>query len=178
MKRYGTPGLLVLCFLAAALLGGCSEGGAHGDAGTGKPKAPSFSAQTLTGSVIDPAAQTGKVVLVDFWATWCPPCRDSIPVLQRLHEKYGGQGLVILGVSNEEPEIVARFVADQRMTYAVAASPSLSDALRKYEVEGLPTTVLIDKQGRVRSFEAGFAPGAGGTEAKLEALIPKLLAEQ
>jgi len=177
MKRYGAPTLLALAFLATALLGGCGEQSAGSEV-SGKPKAPSFSAKTLKGDTLDPAAQTGKVVLLDFWATWCGPCRDSIPALQRLHEKYGGRGLLVFGVSNEDPDPVRRFVADNKMTYAVAAAPSLDTALEKYQVEGIPTSVLIDKQGRVRFYEAGFAPGSGGTEDKLEALIPKLLAEQ
>ncbi len=177
MRRYAVPGLLILSLLAAALLAGCSRESAGGD-GTGKPAAPSFSAKTLKGDVFDSAAQTGKVVLLDFWATWCPPCRESIPVIQRLHEKYGARGLVVLGVTDEDPDHVRAFVTENKMTYAVAAGPAQDGVLLKYQVEGLPTSVVIDKQGRVRSYEAGFAPGSGGTEDKLEALIPKLLAEQ
>jgi thiol-disulfide isomerase/thioredoxin len=182
MKRYGALTLIALAFLvtpflATTFLGGCGRESASSEV-SGKPGAPAFSAKTLKGDVFDLAAETGKVVLLDFWATWCPPCRDSIPALERLHEKYGARGLVVLGITNEDPDHVATFVKENKMTYTVAAGPAQDAVLLKYQIEALPTSVVIDKQGRVRSFEAGFTPGAGGTEDKLDALLPKLLAER
>lgn len=162
----------LLAALLAVSLAGCSPdtGGASG------PKAIAFPVKTLQGARVDPAALPGKVVILDFWATWCGPCVLSIPALQHLHEKYGAQGLVVLGVSMEDQVRVAPFVHDTKMTYLVAADSQTRDGFENYKIESLPTTVVIDKKGNVRATEVGFDPD--GTEAKLESLIRRLLAEK
>lgn len=90
----------------------------------------------------------GKVVLVNFWATWCPPCRKEMPDLEALYQRYSEQGLVILAISDEGRDKVASFIADYKITY-----PVLLDADRKvselFEVDGLPKSLVYDRDGKL-----------------------------
>ncbi len=110
---------------------------------------PSFTASDLDGRSISPGEWRGKVVLVNFWATWCAPCRAEIPELVALQEKYRGQ-LQIIGVSEDEgsAEGVKRFVADYKINYPIVLS---SPELRKNfpGVFGLPTTFVLDRETRI-----------------------------
>jgi thiol-disulfide isomerase/thioredoxin len=88
----------------------------------------------------------GKVVVVEFWATWCPPCRKSIPHLIGLHEKYAKKGVTIVGLSNEPKDTVEPFVQAQKMNYIVGwGSKSAGD----YGVRGIPTAFVIGRDGKV-----------------------------
>ncbi|GIW72410.1 MAG: hypothetical protein KatS3mg102_1952 [Planctomycetota bacterium] len=93
------------------------------------------------------AALKDKVVVVEFWATWCPPCRRSIPHLNELHGKYKDKGLVVIGLSNEDPDAdkVKAFIQEniesgKKMTYAVGFG---SETARKYGVRGIPTAFIV-----------------------------------
>jgi thiol-disulfide isomerase/thioredoxin len=95
-----------------------------------------------------------KVYLIEFWATWCPPCRESIPHLTKIQRAYRGKGLIVVGISDEDAETVTRFVKDKgdEMDYAVAADPeykTISNYMGKYGVGGIPTAFLVDRGGRV-----------------------------
>lgn len=91
---------------------------------------------------------TGKVVLVNFWATWCPPCRKEMPDLQALYDKYKDQGFVVLAISDEEAAKVRPFIAERKITY-----PVLLDAGRKvndlFQVEGIPKSFVYDREGKL-----------------------------
>ncbi len=139
----------------------------------GEAPAPDFALPTPEGKQpVSLAELRGRVVLLNFWATWCPPCREEMPSMERAHKEFGGQGLAILAVNiQESPKQVARFMRDFRLSF-----PALLDAdgkvSQRYQVRGLPTTYLIDRTGRV----VGQAVGArdwAGREAK--ALIRALL---
>ena len=90
----------------------------------------------------------GKIVLVNFWATWCPPCRKEIPDLEELYETFKGQGLVILGISDEEADKVKPFIAEQKVTY-----PVLLDAGRKvnelFQIDGIPKSFVYNRDGKL-----------------------------
>jgi peroxiredoxin len=90
----------------------------------------------------------GKVVMVNFWATWCPPCRKEFPDLQALQKQFKGKGLVVLAISDEDAEKVGRFVATQKVTF-----PVLLDRGRKvtesFEVDGIPKTFVYDREGKL-----------------------------
>jgi thiol-disulfide isomerase/thioredoxin len=118
-------------------------------------------------------ALRGRVVLVDFWATWCGPCRLVAPKLTALQSRYGAQGLSILGVSTEDAQQVAIFSERTAMGYSVG-SDLHGDTTRSYGVSSLPTVVLIDKRGVVRDVSIGYDPGE---DARLEQAIRALLAE-
>jgi thiol-disulfide isomerase/thioredoxin len=118
-------------------------------------------------------AMRGRVVLLDFWATWCAPCRVSIPKLDALQARFGAQGLSVLGVSTEDAQDVATFTQHMGMRYGVATDKH-GATTRAYGVASLPTLVIIDKRGVVRDVAIGFDPGS---DARIEATVRSLLAE-
>ena len=115
----------------------------------------------------------GKVVLLDFWATWCVPCRVLMPKLGDLQARYGAQGLAVLGVSTEEAQEVALFVRQAAVPYAVGVDRH-AETTRSYGVVSLPTLVVIDKRGVVRDVAVGYDPA---DDSRLEATVRSLLAE-
>ncbi len=94
------------------------------------------------------ASLKGKVVLLEFWATWCPPCRASIPHLQKWHDTYGGKGLVIISVTAEDAATVKEFVADNKMTFPVGIDDR-DKTNTTYAIQYIPAAFLIDAAGRV-----------------------------
>ena len=119
------------------------------------------------------ATLRGHVILLDFWATWCGPCRVVVPKLGALQARYGAQGLDVLGVSTEEAQDVALFAQRMDVRYAVAIDKH-AETTRSYGVVSLPTLVVIDKRGVVRDVSVGYDQGR---EAQVEALVQQLLAE-
>jgi thiol-disulfide isomerase/thioredoxin len=91
---------------------------------------------------------SGKPVLVEFWATWCPPCRKSIPHLNEVYAKYKDKGLTIVGITNEDEATVKKFQEKIPMTYNVAINAP-QELLQQFGVEGIPTAFLVDKSGKV-----------------------------
>lgn len=132
--------------------------------------APAFTATTLDGTPsIKLASLRGRVVLVDFWATWCHPCVAQFPHLSAWHQKYADKGLSILALSNEEADLVRDYVAAEKLGFPVALDPD--DRIRAaYIVPGMPTTVVIDKTGVVRYVSVGI-----GKPKDVEAMITRLL---
>ncbi len=90
----------------------------------------------------------GKVVLVNFWATWCPPCRKEMPDLQALYEKFKDQGLVVLAISDEESAKVSPFLAERTITYPVLLDPGRK-VNEVFEVEGIPQSFVFDRAGKL-----------------------------
>ena len=128
----------------------------------------SFTAQTLDGQTISSATWRGKVTLVNFWATWCPPCKAEIPDLIALQNKYRDQ-LQIIGISEDEtPDVVRRFVAEYKINYPVVmVSPDMRRALPG--VASLPTTFMLDRDGRIAMKHVGLLR-ADVTEQETRAL--------
>ncbi|HEU5209336.1 MAG TPA: TlpA disulfide reductase family protein [Longimicrobiales bacterium] len=118
---------------------------------TGAP-APDFSYPTLAGDTISLSGLRGQVVLLNIWATWCPPCVREMPSMQRLHELLGEEGLRIVAVSVDAPGAlgdVRSFVHEYGLEFEILLNPGggIQDT---YAVTGLPTTFLIDRDGRIR----------------------------
>jgi len=90
----------------------------------------------------------GKVVLVNFWATWCPPCRKEMPDLQALYDKYKDQGFVVLSISDEDAAKVAPFVAERKITYPVLLDPGRK-VNEAFVVEGIPKSFVYDREGKL-----------------------------
>ncbi len=118
-------------------------------------------------------ALRGRVVLLDFWATWCAPCRIVVPKLGALQGRYGAQGLSVLGVSTEDAQDVAVYAQRTAMPYAVAVDKH-AETTRSYGVLSLPTVVVIDRRGVVRDVAIGYDTGE---DARLDSLVRTLLAE-
>ena len=117
---------------------------------------PTFSLKDLDGKPIDSSRLAGKVVLLNFWATWCPPCRAEIPDLVALQQKYPDQ-IQIIGVSEDDapPDVVREFVAEHKMNYPVAmTTPEMERAFPG--IDALPTSFLIDREGRVARKHVGM----------------------
>jgi thiol-disulfide isomerase/thioredoxin len=130
---------------------------------------PAFTLTALDGHPLSSSDWRGKVVLVNFWATWCPPCRAEIPDLIALQNKYRDK-LVVLGISEDDGPVedVKRFVAEQKMTYPVAmTSPELRKIFRG--VVALPTTFIIDPDGKLEQKHVGML-NAAETEAEARVL--------
>jgi thiol-disulfide isomerase/thioredoxin len=131
--------------------------------------APAFIARDLDGREVSTASLRGKVVLINFWATWCPPCRAEIPELVALQEKYKDR-LQIIGISEDEvsPDVVKHFAAEHKMNYPIVmTSPELERMFPR--VSALPTSFIVDRQSRVVQKHVGMLR-AGMTEQETRAL--------
>jgi peroxiredoxin len=117
--------------------------------------APDFSLPDLTGQKLDLSSYRGKVVLLDFWATWCDPCREEIPHFVELQSKYGDRGLQIIGVSMDDgPEPVRDFCQRFKMNYPVVMGNAKTGELYG-GVLGLPIAFLIGRDGRISARHIG-----------------------
>lgn len=143
-------GLLSVAWLLAAC--GCAQ---VTGSRPGEP-AKEFGLPNLAGKVVSLSQYRGKVVLLDFWATWCVSCVEELPELKTFHAKYGPKGLAVLAASVDEGgrQAVIPFVAEHDIPYTVLLTDQRT--LEAYGVWGLPTTFLIDREGIVRKRYVGY----------------------
>jgi len=136
--------------------------------------APDFTLRTLEGRNLRLGEQRGRVVLVNFWATWCGPCRQEMPHLNKLYEKYKASGFMLLGVNVDDDTQQAVGVASKLgVTFPVL--PDIDKRVsRQYDLSAMPSTVLIDRDGRVRYLHRGYQSGYENT---YERQIRELLKE-
>ena len=136
------------------------------------PFAPDFSFITSQNQPVSNASLRGKVVLVDFWGTWCPPCRESVPILRNLNKKYAGKPFQLLSVSSDDDEDVWKtFIKAEHMDWPQYIDLP-GDVLQAFKVESFPTFVVLDKDGLIRFRQSGEGPT---TEGELEDAIGKYL---
>lgn len=162
--------LMAICWIVVG--SGCVAEGGGGPARVdiGLP-VPAYSALSLSGDSVSLAAQRGKVVLLNVWATWCHPCRDEIPELQAIHEKYAARGLELVGVSvdtESADDAIRAFARDFRMTYPIWRDPG-ERVSAQFHIVGVPTTFLIDREGVLRWRKTGpIKPGDAALTRALE----------
>jgi thiol-disulfide isomerase/thioredoxin len=136
--------------------------------------APDFTLRTLDGREITLSELRGEVVLLDFWATWCGPCRESIPHLIRLYKTYQKKGFEVIGINMDKRELetVRQFAMSMDIPYPVVIS--LEKVERDYGVTSLPSVILIDKKGRIRGKYRGFT---NEIATQMTTTVQNLLAE-
>ena len=116
--------------------------------------------------------QRGQVVLVNFWATWCGPCRQEMPHLNRLYDKYRASGFVLLGVNiDDDPRVAADLAAKLGLRFPVLLDTD-KQVSRAYDMSAMPATLLIDRDGRVRHIHRGYRDGVERTyEEQVRSLL-------
>jgi len=147
---------LAMLLLVTLLLAGCAGSGTDGGRGIDEgERATNFTLATLGGGQASLDDYLGQVVLLNFWATWCPPCEAEVPDLEAAYRAHQADGLVVLGVSvQEKPEFVQPFVDDYGVTYPILLD-STGQVMNTYRVLGLPITVIIDREGVIRARHVG-----------------------
>lgn len=151
-RQHGTHAAPLLSVLLATAIvsAGCgTDLDAYRPLQAGDP-APAYSAANLAGDTVAIAALDG-VVLLNVWATWCPPCREEMPALQALHEQFGDRGLHIVGVTIDaamDANAVQRFLDEIGITFLILHDPA-DRVSRQFRTAGVPETFLIDSDGRI-----------------------------
>jgi len=120
-------------------------------------KAPYFELKNLDGKIVKLSDFAGKVIILDFWATWCGPCKKGIPEFVELHKQYSKQGVTILGIALDDYDAVKKFYKEYKMNYPVLIGSN--DVARLYGgIRGIPTAFVIGKDGSILQRYVGYQP--------------------
>ena len=162
-----SPRLLMVCLislLCVSLAGAASVNG----------PAPNFTLKSLSGKNLKLSEMAGNVVLINFWASWCGPCREEMPLLNALHKKYQPLGFTVLGINVEEQTDKARgFLSNYPVDFPILLDKE-NKVSKQYKVIAMPTTVVVDRDGNMRYLHEGYKPG---DEKKYRQMVKKLVRE-
>ena len=159
--------------LIALVFVGFSATGLASSGMEGQP-APDFALKSATGENLRLSEYRGDVVMINFWATWCGPCRQEMPLLDELYTRYQRVGFNLLGVNIDDDALGAMKMVEELGVNFPVLFDSRKEVSKLYEVEAMPTTVLLDREGNVRHVHHGYKPGY---EEKYLAEIRSLLRE-
>jgi peroxiredoxin len=158
--RRPTRDVLLLLLSFTALLSACEQ--RQPAALPGNP-APAFSIKDASGAPVRLQDFAGKVVVIDFWATWCGPCKEATKELEGLHRQYGPRGVAVIGISvdkgTDAAAKVQEYVAKSGLTYRLLMDDG--SAYKAYGIARIPATVILDRQHIIRETYPGFRPGIG-----------------
>ena len=134
--------------------------------------APDFQLQDLNGQTVSISNLRGKPVLINFWATWCPPCRGEMPYLQEIYEEWASRDLVILTINiGEGSPTVEAFMQSNNLSFTVLLDTK-QDVAQKYNIQYIPTTFFIDKDGIIQDKVIGAFPNKAQIESRLSKIMP------
>ena len=152
---------------------GCEESGIGSDWRRIEPKAvaPAFTLPQLDGSPVSLSDYRGRIVILEFWATWCGPCRFSVPSLEIVYKKYHDRGLQVLLINQDEPPDKVRRWAERRFTAPILLDQGGRVAAR-YGVSGIPQLYIVDRDGNLIFAHDGYS---GGLERNLKLILDELL---
>jgi cytochrome c biogenesis protein CcmG, thiol:disulfide interchange protein DsbE len=164
---------LIRLFAALALMTGSfwASPSSALDAGT---KLPEIGLTDLSGKSVTAASLAGKVVIVDFWATWCAPCREELPMLDKLYQKYRAQGLVVVGVSvDKDADNIRKFLGKLPLSFPITHDAE-HQVSGRYQPPRMPSSYIVDKKGIVRFVHGGYrAQDAAEFESQIQRLLAK-----
>jgi thiol-disulfide isomerase/thioredoxin len=166
-ERQGIMGqfiLLMASFLIAVTV----------EAGEISGPAPDFTLKSNSGKNLKLSEYRGKVVLINFWASWCGPCRQEMPLLDKLHQKYASYGFTVLGVNVEEDSAAAEKVLKDITVSFPVLFDNRNSASKTYNVSAMPSTILVDRDGNMRYLHKGYKPG---DEASYRKWVKQLIRE-
>lgn len=135
--------------------------------------APDFSLQTLEGETVTLSELRGQAVLVNLWATWCPPCRAEMPAIQKLYEEYKDQGFMVLAVNmtyQDNPQAVLPFTQENNLTFPILLEET-GEMARKYELRSLPSSFFVNRNGTIQEVVIGGPMSEALLRTRLESIL-------
>jgi len=156
MKKCLLIAIIILMIISLTIFMGC------GLSSGGSPKSGSssidFTLKDLSGSEVSLSDYKGKIVILNFWATWCPPCRQEIPDFIDVFDKYKNEDIQFLGISNEDAHTLRNFVLQYDINYTILVDDA--GVMGKYDITAIPTTYMIDREGQIIYKNVGMMPRA------------------
>ncbi len=163
-KLVRSLGILVLAFFATTSSAAVQE----------NTLAPDFALKSRAGTNVRLSELRGQVVMINFWATWCGPCRQEMPLLEKLYKRYKKLGFTLLGVNVEENSRPAiNYLKDVSVSFPILFD-TRNVVSKLYQVSGMPSTVVVDRDGKLRFIHTGYVVG---DEAKYRQMVRKLVKE-
>lgn len=164
---------LMFVLTAAVALGSAMAFGQGPEKFEGK-KLPAFTMKDTAGKTISDKSLKGKVVLIDFWATWCAPCVAASPMMNRLHQKYAKQGLVVVGANiSDKPGSAVKYKKEHKYGYTfTTGGEKLAQSLG---VQGIPAFIFVDRNGKIADVQVGTS---ADIEAQFDATLKRILASK
>jgi peroxiredoxin len=131
----------------------------HASAADVSGPAPDFTLKSRDGKNVRLSEQRGNVVMINFWASWCGPCRQEMPHLEKIHAEYADYGFVLLGINvDEKQDLAEKLLAQIPVSFPILFDPA-SSVSKLYSVDAMPTTILIDRDGNLRHLHRAYRPG-------------------